>query len=212
MDVYLDESGDTGFKFQHNSSTYLVVALVLVEHPDPLNEAMDAVRQQLGKQPLQEIKFMRLAHEERVRALHILCAVPFSVRAVVMDKRKIRDPLLRKPAPLYRFVVTEALVSSAHLLEDASVTIDESFKSRTQQLDLTSHIRQEVNQSEEGRVQRIRVVSYADSRRHNLLQVADLMAGAVARSYEKSDGGYISLIRKRLNIRELPEEKESPQG
>jgi len=212
MHAYLDESGDTGFKCKHNSSNYLVVALVLVAHPDPLSEAMDTVRRQLGKHPLQEMKFIRLAHEERLIALRTLCDTPFSVRTVVVDKRKIRDPTLQKPASLYRFVVTEALASSAHLLEDAFVTIDESFKSRTQQLDLTSHVRQEVNQRGEGRVQRIRSVSYADSSRHSLLQVADLMVGAVARSYEKNDSSYRLLIRRRLYVRELPEGIESPQG
>jgi hypothetical protein len=38
MYIYLDESGDTGFKFRQGSSRYFVVALLLVDDPIPLHQ------------------------------------------------------------------------------------------------------------------------------------------------------------------------------
>jgi Protein of unknown function (DUF3800) len=39
MHVYIDESGDTGFKFRSGSSRYFVVTLLLVDDPIPLHQA-----------------------------------------------------------------------------------------------------------------------------------------------------------------------------
>lgn len=47
MYIYVDESGDTGFKFGKGSSRYFVVALLLVDDPIPLHQAIHDVRLQL---------------------------------------------------------------------------------------------------------------------------------------------------------------------
>jgi hypothetical protein len=51
MFVYLDESGDAGFKFRQNSSRYFIVTLLLVEDPIPLQGAVDGLRAQLWSCP-----------------------------------------------------------------------------------------------------------------------------------------------------------------
>ncbi len=49
MFVYLDESGDTGFKFRRGSSKYFVVTLLLVEDPIPVQIAIDELRSELNQ-------------------------------------------------------------------------------------------------------------------------------------------------------------------
>jgi len=44
MHIYLDESGDTGFKFGEGSSGYFVVALVLVPDVAAAEEAVRGLR------------------------------------------------------------------------------------------------------------------------------------------------------------------------
>lgn len=47
MFVYLDETGDTGFKFDKGSSRYFVVTMLLVQDPIPLYTAIDDFRKSL---------------------------------------------------------------------------------------------------------------------------------------------------------------------
>jgi hypothetical protein len=60
MHLYLDESGDTGFKFQQGSSRYFVVALVVVRDPNALADVLDEQRRAIDKLPGEELKFARL--------------------------------------------------------------------------------------------------------------------------------------------------------
>ncbi len=41
MFVYGDEAGDTGMKFRQNSTAFFVVALVIVDDPEPLSFTVD---------------------------------------------------------------------------------------------------------------------------------------------------------------------------
>jgi hypothetical protein len=60
MHLYLDESGDTGFKFQQGSSRYFVVALVVVRDSDPLAEVLEEQRFVMRKSHGEKLKFARL--------------------------------------------------------------------------------------------------------------------------------------------------------
>jgi len=66
MYVYLDESGDTGFKFRNGSSRYFVIALLLVDDPLPLHQAVHDLRLRLNKSESYEFKFMRTHHDGRI--------------------------------------------------------------------------------------------------------------------------------------------------
>ena len=65
MFVYLDESGDTGFKFNQESSRYFVITLVLVEDPFFITEAVDKLREQLGYDYNPEFHFFSTKPEIR---------------------------------------------------------------------------------------------------------------------------------------------------
>ena len=57
MFVYLDESGDTGFKFP-NSSRYFVIALLLIEDPIPFHAAIEDLRRTIGIRPWERIQVL----------------------------------------------------------------------------------------------------------------------------------------------------------
>jgi hypothetical protein len=73
--------------------------------------------------------------------------------------------------------------------------IDESFKGKRRQASLTTQLQRVLNA---GAVKQIIGVAYHDSRRDNLLQAVDMVAGAIARAYEKGDGQYLRLFRREV--------------
>jgi hypothetical protein len=71
MFVYLDESGDAGFKFRQGSSRYFVVTLLLVNDPLPFHQAIDQLRVSLGFERDNEFKWVNSSKEVRWAFLRI---------------------------------------------------------------------------------------------------------------------------------------------
>ncbi len=65
MFVYLDESGDPGFKFNQGSSRYFVITLLLVADPIPFHNAVDDLRRSLGFALDNEFKWVNSSAEVR---------------------------------------------------------------------------------------------------------------------------------------------------
>src|SRR5689334_732561 len=92
MLMFIDESGDTGFKLQDGSSEYFVVALVAFEDP---NEALAAderivlLRQEMGLNDRFEFHFNKMKPTQRKQFLKTLAVHEFFYWAVVINKTKV---------------------------------------------------------------------------------------------------------------------------
>ncbi|MCC7025169.1 MAG: DUF3800 domain-containing protein [Thermomicrobiales bacterium] len=89
MFVYLDESGDTGFKFRQGSSRYFVITLLLVADPIPFHIAIDDLRQRLGFSPRNEFKWVNASEDVRWSFLEMLRKQDFTARVLVVDKTSL---------------------------------------------------------------------------------------------------------------------------
>jgi hypothetical protein len=86
MFVYLDESGDTGFKFNRGSSRYFVITLLLVTDPLPFHAAIDELREGLGFAAGNEFKWVNSDYDVRWSFLRMLRRQDFTARVLVVDK------------------------------------------------------------------------------------------------------------------------------
>jgi len=77
---------------------------------------------------------------------------------------------------------------------------DQPFKGKAKKADLATHLKRGLNAEAAGNVKRITKVMYRESHRDQLLQVADVVAGAVAHAYEREDSAFSVL----LTVREHP--------
>lgn len=204
MYLYLDESGNTGFKFQQGSSRYFVVALVLVRDPGALADVLEEQRLAMGKLPGEELKFARLHHDGRIRVLHALAASGLDARVLAVDKHRLAAPDTRSSGGFYKYLIGAALAINFQGIERAHLVVDESFKGKTKQADLATYIKQALNIAGTQNVKRIRDITYRQSHREPCLQIADLVAGAVARAYEGKDLQYRRIIEQRIVVLEMP--------
>lgn len=149
MYIYLDESGDTGFEFRRGSSRYFVIALLLVDDPVPIHQAVHDVRLSLGWPESREFKFMSTHHDGRVAFFDALRPHIFRVRALVVDKTRLTSPYLRKKETFYNYLVRLALEHDFGTIANATLIIDESFKGKTAKAHLTTYLRREVNAGHE---------------------------------------------------------------
>jgi hypothetical protein len=112
-------------------------------------------------------------------------------------------PEFRSREGLYGHLVRRAVREIAAGLIAATLVIDESFTSKNEKARFTTALRQELGGSLTADAA-IGTVRYRDSRRESLLQVTDMLVGAVARSYEAGDSRFWQLIpMHRLTVQEL---------
>ncbi|PKM05625.1 MAG: DUF3800 domain-containing protein [Gammaproteobacteria bacterium HGW-Gammaproteobacteria-4] len=157
MLVLIDESGDAGFKLVRGSSSHFVVAMVVFDDFGEAERASAA------------IAALRTTRHR------------FSVRALVVDKSVIYSDSLRERKDLFYNYFVQMLLRHDHgALQGARIKIDGSgdrhFKN-----ELNSYLRQQLHA---GQVKSIRLT---ESHRDNLIQLADMVAGAILRSYRDKE-------------------------
>jgi hypothetical protein len=196
MFVYLDESGDTGFKFERGSSRYFVITLLLVDDPIPMHAAIDGLRRTLGFAPGNEIKFYQSSHDTRLAFLRMLRRQNFSARVLVIDKTLMTRPHLQKRETFYSYLVKLILERDIEAISDAMIVLDESAKGKQSKQRLTTYLRKALNT--DPTAPRVRGVRYHDSRSDYLIQAADMVAGAVYARYHKGNDAYFREIRPKI--------------
>jgi hypothetical protein len=178
MIVFIDESGDPGFKLQSGSSPVFAAAMVIfdsVEASRTTGDNISNLRSEIGIKP--EFKFSKCKPVFRDRFFNDVRADAFCVRAIVVQKRPISSHRLQTvKEEFYRFFIKSMVRFDDGALQNAKVIIDGSGD-REFRLDLKRHLKRH---SAPGAISDVRI---KDSRRDSLLQLADMCAGAIARSY-----------------------------
>lgn len=196
MFVYLDESGDTGFKFRQGSSRYFVVTLLLVDDPIPMQVAIDDLRERLGFAPTNEFKFSNSSGLVREAFLRLVIRQECSVRALVIDKTLMTRPHMQKRETFYNFLVKLILTHDNGTIRDALVILDESVKSKKSKQELTTYLRRALNTDPAN--PKVRGIRYHDSRSDNLIQAVDMLSGAIYAKYHRGDPTYIRILRSKI--------------
>ncbi|HEY8746036.1 MAG TPA: DUF3800 domain-containing protein [Chloroflexota bacterium] len=203
----MDESGDPGFAFQRGSSRYLVLALLLVDDPIPLHQAVHDLRLALGLPERQEFKFAATSNQWRRAFFVAIRPYPFRAYSLVLDKRRWPAAYPSQRRQLYPELVESLLAFVGEQLRDALLVLDEAVQSGERQARFATALRHTLHST--GTQPVARVVQHR-SHSDNLIQVADMVAGAVARAYERGDTQYSQLLRRKLEVLELP--SETPHG
>lgn len=205
MLVFIDDSGDPGFKVGRGSTRVFVVALVIFDDDLDAEETslkIKRLRRQISKYDDFEFKFNKCSKEIRCKFLRRVAASKFRVRAIVVPKSKIYSPKLRDSNEyFYNHAIKLVLKHHGGTIKNAKIFLDGHGPKKQEQAFL-SYLRREINPlfPEEDRV--ILKLKIVDSRKNPLIQLADMVAGAIYRSYnsEKNDSQlYRRIIRKRLD-------------
>ena len=190
MHIFIDDSGDPAFKMAKGSTKYLVIACAIFETNSDAEEtsmAIEKYRLALKFDDKHEFRFSKTKPNIRNTFLREVANYNFFVRAIVIDKRNIHSEYFRKNnKSLYNFAIKEVLTKSKHLIRNAGVKIDGSGGREMRQA-LQNYLKLQVNQSD---VQSISKIKLVDSKSDNLIQLADMLAGAIRRSFEGDDADY----------------------
>ncbi|NIR68121.1 MAG: DUF3800 domain-containing protein, partial [Aliifodinibius sp.] len=127
--LWLDESGDRGFKFNKGSSRFFVIAAVFFVE-EGLNETEQAItdlKTRLNLPPDYEFKFSRSSYTFREEFLKMVLQLPVEYKAIVIDKQNLTAPaLIHQPQQLYAEAVKRLLYDNNPPIVKATLMLDEA--------------------------------------------------------------------------------------
>ena len=202
MLVFIDESGDPGMNLEGGASEFFVVTAVSFqeeEHAVACCKRISTLRTEAGLPARIELHFAKSSDKVRHRLLRGVASSNFFYRSVVIDKKKIDPSVVPKGRKsFHQYAVGLVLESWRANLIGATVDVDkgggESF-SRS----LCRYVSQ--NFKDRDGKPLLKRVRTCDSKASNLMQLADMVCGAVARSFKP--GAENDEFRKLVKPREL---------
>jgi hypothetical protein len=179
MLVFIDESGDAGFGVNEGASPVFVAAMIVFADDLAAAETQKAIEaSEARRRHTHEFKFSKCRDDARDSFFAAVAAQAFGVRAVVVEKQLVRSPaLIAGRDNFYEFFVDALVQRNVATLRDARVIIDGSG-SRAFRMSLNAALRRRLPAGA------LRSVRFKDSRTDVLVQLADMCAGAIARSYK----------------------------
>lgn len=207
MLIFIDDSGDPGFKLQKGSSAVFVIAMVIFK--DNLVAEETALRIKKLKREFKvkdeyEFKFNKCSREFRVRFLESIKGYEFDIRAIAVIKEKIFSPILHSSKEkFYNFIVRNLLSHyEDEFFDKATVKID-GRASKILRKDFDHYLRKMLNSPKRKRIGKIK---HVNSKSDMLIQLADMVAGSIRRSYDiqKTDHkDYLAILKKKTSVWEF---------
>ncbi|GIO83456.1 hypothetical protein J25TS5_03880 [Paenibacillus faecis] len=126
FNVYIDESGDEGFKIKDDkwvsSRWFIIGALITHKGSDlPISKTVDTIKSKFNWKNQKPLHFIDFSHEKRSFIINTLVSTNSSFRVcyVAFDKQKIpEDSYLRKKRYLYNYCTRYLLERISWLVDD----------------------------------------------------------------------------------------------
>jgi hypothetical protein len=201
MLVFIDDSGDPSFKIDKGASKNFVICCVIFD--DELEAEKTAVaikdlRRKLGFSDRVEFKFNGSNFQTRIAFLKEVSKYNFRVRALVVDKSKVKSGLLKNDKQsFYSYFIKTVLQYNKGTIKNAKIRIDGSGD-RVFRKKFLTYLRKQLNSKQQKVINNITLV---DSKTNVLIQLADMVAGTIRRykEGEKEDSvKYWSKIESRV--------------
>lgn len=197
--VFIDDSGDPGFKLDKGSSSHFVIACVIFDDPLDAEETALVIkryRRTLGWGDHQEFKFNKIKKKYVKELLEAVSRCPFRIRAICIDKSLVYSHELRSKQDSFYNYSIKSVLEKSDSLNKADVRLD-GHSGREYKKMAATYFRREVN----SRSSKISKVRYVDSGANVLIQLADLIAGSILRSTQTSKtdhAEYMKIIEERI--------------
>jgi hypothetical protein len=202
MLVFIDESGDPGMPPGGSRSAFFTVTLVIIQNHQEaaaLERRIAELRRELRLPETFEFHFSKLKGAWREVFLRAVAPHDWRYFSIVLNKARLTGKGFQFPDPFYKYTFNLVFQNAKPHLRDAIVVIDGSG-GREFRAQLSTYLRKRVNEEGEA-AKAIHKVKLQDSRQNTLLQLADMVCGAVARSYTAPEER--GALRKLISSREM---------
>jgi len=194
--IFVDDSGCTGFKFGRGSTDYFGIAAIFFDDDLDAEETalkIKRLRRSLGWHDLHEFKFRKTSKTVKKQFLETVKSLNFRVVITIIDKRDITDKkYINNPGEFYYNVILKTLQTGGEF-EKANIAID-GEKGIDHRRTVKTFFRKNLPDYS------VNNISFIDSKKDNLIQLADMIVGAALYSVkDRTDANdYITIIKNRI--------------
>lgn len=198
MLVFIDESGDSGFKLDSGSSEFFTVSLVVfndLEEANACDHRIQLLKRELGKSEKWEFHFKENSNKIREQFIKAAIKYEFFFYSIVINKRNIySENLTSNKDSFYKYTCSLVFENAKDKLDNAIVLIDESGNKDFKK-SLSNYLKKRMNDYEKKVIKKVKMQK---SHSNNLLQLADYIAGIINRSVlGKDDNEFRKMISER---------------
>jgi hypothetical protein len=190
MLVFIDDSGDPGFKLDKGSTSHFIIAMVIFDdelEAEKTAIAIKELKRKIGFREQTEFRFFKTRKDFRIKFLRTINRFDFRVRCLVVDKSIIRsDELKNNKNSFYAYFIKEVLKNSNNTILNAKIRMDGSGD-RIFRKNFFTYIRRELNSKNKKIMRNCKMV---DSKGNVLVQMADMVAGSINRAQNKKKRDY----------------------
>ncbi|HYK21233.1 MAG TPA: DUF3800 domain-containing protein [Pyrinomonadaceae bacterium] len=199
--MFIDESGDAGFKIDSGSSKYFIIALIAFEDHNEAKAADDRInllRREMGLSDRFEFHFNKMKAAQRKVFLSTIAPFDFFYWGIVINKAKLMRCGFQFQESFYKYACGLVFENAKPRLSNAIVVVDGSG-SKDFRKQLKTYLARRLK-DDSGKCL-IKKLKRQDSKKNNLLQMADMVVGSIARAY--SGKGDARECRKLIAHREM---------
>jgi len=199
MLLFIDESGDPGREIDRGSSKYFIVALLAFEnHNDAsaVDERIDLLRVEMGLTDHFEFHFNKMKPGQRKQFLSAIAPYKFMYWGIVINKAKLSAQEVHFKQSLHKYACGLVFENAKPRLSNTIVVIDGTVSKDFRQQLKTYLSRRLKDDSGRCLIKKLKV---QDSKKNNLLQLADMVVSSLARVYgaKRDSSDYRKLIAHR---------------
>lgn len=191
--VFIDESGDPGFK--SNSSQNFAFALVIFDDMDNA-EAVDKAISQIAVmcKHKSEFKYSKSCNNVKNTFFTEISKYPFKAKVIYVNKMIVQSSELRQDSNKFYNYFLKQVITHANLTQ-ASIKID--GKKDAVKQELVYYLRTQARES-------VAKIKYEDSKNNRLIQLADMIVGLVAHACAPTattdQKQWLKLLKSKLDI------------
>ncbi len=179
MLVFIDDSGDPGFKLEKGSSTHFVISCIIFDddlEAEKTSLAIKELRRKLKVNDRYEFKFNKTDLRFKKVFFDTIFPFKFRVRAITVDKTIIHSSRLRNyKENFYNYIIMQVLKQSKGHIKNARLKFDKRGE-KTLRDELRVYLSRELDNRRNHIFSDVRFV---DSRQNTLIQLADMVAGCI---------------------------------
>jgi len=201
MLIFIDDSGDPGFKLSKGSTSHFIIAMVIFDdelEAEKTAVAIKELKREIGFREQTEFRFFKTRKDYRIKFLKTIAKFDFRIRCLIVDKSIVySNELKNNKNSFYAYFIKEVLKNSNSTILNAKVRMDGSGN-RIFRKNFFTYLRRELNSDNRKIMRNCKMV---DSKGNVLVQLADMIAGSINRAQNKKKQDYNvyrSIIKKHI--------------
>jgi len=167
MLIFIDDSGDPGFKLNKGSTSHFVIAMIIFDdelEAEKTAIAIKELKRELGFAENIEFRFFKNSKNVRMKFLEKVNKFNFRIRCLVVDKSIIRSHELKSNKnSFYAYFIKEVLKNSNNTILNAKIRMDGSGN-RIFRKNFFTYLRRELNFQEKKIMRNCRMVNSCELR------------------------------------------------